>query len=109
MSQKKKNVSCLGLFLKSFIFSAFFFILTVGGTALIAVKGFGSDPALWSDFSSWSSRGWLSVYFVTLMSGASAFAISIMGAALISMLGRGGKSSTAKKRSRPQSARRTTI
>ena len=110
MSQKKKSGSCLGLFIKSFILGVFMSVIFVGGCALVAVKAFGSDPALWSDFSGWSSRGWLSVYFITLMSSGFALVISIMGAAITSLFGGGSsKGSSSKKRSRPKSARRTTV
>lgn len=111
MSKEKKSGSCFGLFFKSLFISTIVLALTAAGIALIAVKGFGSDLALWTDFSSPTSRAWLSVYLVAALSFGGSFLIAVLGAVVSKVFAGGAKGSSSKPRpkSRPQSSRRTTV
>lgn len=87
--------------------------MMAAGVVLIAVKGFDSDLALWTDFSSPTSRAWLSIYAVGGLAFVGAFLVATMGAIVSKVFGgkprSKGSGGGSKPKSRPQSSRKTTV
>ena len=110
VKKKKKGWSCLGIFVLTFLLSTLALAVLVAVGALISIYGFGWDPALWTDVSVWNSYPFLALYGVLICSGLCGFGASLLGALVGAIFGGGKeKEKKAKRRSRPQSNRKTTL
>ncbi len=110
--EKKKQNSCLGLFFKGSILCGLILALLSTLCVIIAIKLFGADPAVWTDFSHFSNRPWLVIYAITALSMGLGTFLSLATVAVSALFGggkKGASSGSSKPRSRPQSNRKTTI
>lgn len=107
----KKNSSCLALFFKAFLISSLVLANLVALTVMIGLKFLDFDAHLWTDLSNWNSRPFIALYLILGLSGCFGIVFGLAGAAISAVFGRSEKKSSPgpRKRSKPQSNRRTTI
>lgn len=111
MAKKKKNSSCLGLFVKAFILTVLVLLILSGLSIMAAIQFFQADPHVWTDFSVWNSYPWFVVYGTFGLAAVLSFFIALAGAAVSAIFASDGKKgrSAPKKAARPQSNRKTTL
>lgn len=111
MAKKKKNSSCLGLFIKALILSTLLLLILAGLSIMVAIQFFQADAHIWTDFTVWNSQPWLVIYGVLGLSVVLSFLAALAGAAVSAIFSGGGKKgpSGPKKAARTQSNRKTTI
>ena len=108
---KKKNSSCMGLFLKGFIISSLVLVNVAALSIMVGIKFMGFDATAWTDITAWNTRPFILLYICLTVSAGIGFLFSLAGAAVSAIFGGGDKKSSSgpKKRAKPQSNRRTTI
>jgi hypothetical protein len=109
----RKNSSCLGLFVKSWLLSALLLGGAVAGTVGLGIKLLGWNAQSWTDFSAWTSPSVLALLGVATLSTLIAFAVASFIGLASAFLSKGSKSSasgsTRPAAPRPQSRRKTTV
>lgn len=110
--ERKSGPSCLGLFLKSWIFSAATLSCGLAAVVALGVRLLGWNAQAWTDFGGWGSYPIIALIVIGSLSTVFAFAAAAflgLASAFLSKDSGKARGSGSRPRSRPQSQRKTTV